>query len=659
MRGIGSCQARNSHTAVSDKVAVGTYDNLYRRSIDEPEEFWDEVGRGVEWHVPYTRVLDNSQEPFTKWFVGGKLNTCHNAVDRHVSAGRGDQVALIHESPITKSLTKKTFSQLEEEVSRVAGGLARMGVGVGDRVMVYMPMVPEAVVAMLAIVRLGAIHSVVFGGFAARELATRISHLEPRVVVTASCGVEPSRLVRYKPILDEAIALSSHKPRHVVMLQRSGLEEAPLSPGRDMAWQDLVASSPRHDCVPVDANHPCYILYTSGTTGQPKGIVRPSGGHAAVLSWTMGAVYGMAPGEVWWAASDLGWIVGHSYICYAPLLNGNTSIVYEGKPVGTPDAGQFFRVIRDHGVSGMFTAPTALRAIKREDPEVAEGRKYDTGSLRYLFVAGEPLDHETRVWSEKSFGAPVLDNWWQTETGFPITAHSVGMNMSLNPPRNASGKPMVGYNLSVLTEEGREAGPGELGRIVSRLPLPPCCMSTLYRADDRFVDTYFREYPGYYDTMDAGMRDAQGYVAVMSRDDDVINVAGHRLSTLALEEAMLEHPDVVDAAVVGVPDDMKGEVPLGLFVVRAGSELTGEQVSKELVDVVRRVIGPVAAFRLSGAVKGLPRTRSGKTARKSIADLARDKAVKISPTIEDPKVYEDIHATLKSLGFALKAPTPS
>lgn len=636
----------------------GTYDELYWRSLNDREAFWDEVGQGVAWHKPYTRVLDNSQEPFTKWYVGGELNTCHNAVDRHVKAGRGDQVAIIHDSPVTASVSRMTYSQLQEQVSLLAGGLAGLGVRPGDRVMIYMPMVAEAVVAMLATVRLGAVHSLVFGGFAARELATRISHLQPSVVVSASCGVEPSRLVHYKPMLDQAIQLASHKPHHCVLLQRPGLPEAPLLPGRDVAWQDVMATSQHTDPFPVPADHPCYVLYTSGTTGQPKGIVRPSGGHAAVLPWTMMTIYGMEPGEVWWAASDLGWIVGHSYICYAPLFNGNTTIVYEGKPVDTPDAGQFFRVIQEHGVRGMFTAPTALRAILRKDPEAKEGRKYDTSSLKYLFVAGEPLDHETRVWAENTFQVPVLDNWWQTETGYAITAHAVGMNMSLNPPRGTSGKPFVGFDLKLLTPEDGEASTGELGRIISRLPLPPGCMTTLYDAPERFVDNYFTKYPGYYDTMDAGMRDTQGYIGIMSREDDVINVAGHRLSTLCLEEAMLEHPQVVDATVVGVPDDMKGEVPLGLYVLREESQLTEEELAKELTSVVREVVGPVAASRLYARVRGLPRTRSGKTARKSIADLARDKAIKISPTIEDPSVYEDVLAALRRCGFALSAPDP-
>lgn len=654
--GVGQCERRYSVGAGPS----GDYQELHRLSLAEPEQFWDKVGQVVEWHKPYERVLDNSEQPFTRWFTGGELNTCHNAVDRHVAAGRGDQLAVIHDSPITGSLSTLTYVQLQEAVARLAGGLARLGVARGDTVLIYMPMVAEAVVAMLAVTRLGAIHSLVFGGFAAPELATRITHLQPRVVLAASCGVEPSRHVQYKPILDQAIELSSHKPQHCVLLQREGLPHGTLTPGRDHDWQELVATSSPHDAVPVPSEHPCYVLYTSGTTGQPKGVVRPSGGHAAVLTWTMRAIYGINTGEVWWAASDLGWIVGHSYICYAPLLAGNTTVVYEGKPVGTPDPGQFFRVVAQHGVAGMFTAPTALRSIMQQDPDSAHARAHDTSSLRCLFVAGEPLDNETRVWAEGAFGTPVLDNWWQTETGYAITAHCVGLGMSLRPPRGASGKAFMGFDVRVLREDGSEAGVGELGRLACRLPLPPGVMSTLYRAPERFTETYFTKFPGYYDTMDAGVVDAQGYVGVRARDDDVINVAGHRLSTLALEEAMLVHPRVLDAAVVGLPDSLKGEVPLGLFVVdgTVGKGEEEEEVAREVVKTVREQVGPVAAFRLAVPVSGLPRTRSGKTARKSIRDLATDKPVKVAPTIENPAVYPAILAALRRHGLAMHAPDP-
>uniref|UniRef100_A0A0N7ZAC5 Acyl-CoA synthetase short-chain family member 3, mitochondrial n=1 Tax=Scylla olivacea TaxID=85551 RepID=A0A0N7ZAC5_SCYOL len=653
--GVGLCGRRYSVPA----GPAGSYDDLHRRSLAEPEQFWDEVGRVVEWHKPYERVLDDSRQPFTQWYTGGLLNTCHNAVDRHVAAGRGDQLAVIHDSPITGSLSSLTFSQLQEATARLAGALARLGVTRGDTVLIYMPMVAEAVVAMLAVTRLGAAHSLVFGGFAAPELATRISHLQPRVVLAASCGVEPSRHVEYKPILDQAIELATHKPQHCVLLQREGLPQATLTPSRDHDWQELVATSSPHDAVPVPSDHPCYILYTSGTTGQPKGVVRPTGGHAAVLTWTMQAIYGINTGEVWWAASDLGWIVGHSYICYAPLLAGVTTVVYEGKPVGTPDPGQFFRVVAQHGVSGMFTAPTALRSILQKDPDGVYSRAHDISSLRSLFVAGEPLDHETRVWAESAFGTPVLDNWWQTETGFAITAHCVGLGMTQRPPRGASGKAFMGFDVRVLREDGSEAGVGELGRLACRLPLPPGFMSTLYRSPDRFTDTYFTKFPGYYDTMDAGVVDAQGYVGVRARDDDVINVAGHRLSTLALEEAMLVHPRVVSAAVVGLPDQLKGEVPLGLFVVDGEiGEEEADEIGREVVQTVREQVGPVAAFRLAVPVPGLPRTRSGKTARKSIKDLACEKHIKVGPTVENPTVYLAILAALRRYGIALNAPDP-
>lgn len=642
----------------SEAGPTGTYDELYRRSLENPEDFWAHVGECATWFTPFNKVLDNSNPPFSKWYVGGTLNTCYNAVDRHVEAGRGEQAAIIHDSPITNSLATMTYSELQEEAARMAGGLSKLGVTKGDRVLIYMPMIPQAIVAIMAITRLGAVHSLIFGGFAARELAVRINHLEPKVIISASCGVEPSRTVHYKPILDQAIDFSSHKPQNTLIFQRPGLEEATMKSPRDVDWQELRANSQRHDCVPVDSNDPCYVLYTSGTTGDPKGIVRPTGGHAAVLPWTMHSIYDMNPGEAWWAASDLGWIVGHSYICYAPLFNGNTTIVFEGKPVGTPDAGQFFRVIQDHNVKGMFTAPTAIRAIMKADPEAKEAAKYDTSCLRSLFLAGESLDNETRKWSENNFKVPILDNWWQTETGSAITAHCRGLGMNLNPPRNASGKAFMGYDLRLLREDGSEAENGELGRIVSKLPLPPSCMTTLYQADKRFVETYFSSFPGYYDSMDAGIRDNEGYVAIMAREDDVINVAGHRLSTLALEEAMLEHPCVIDAAVVGVPDELKGEVPLGLFVIKPTSSSTEEQIQKELISTVRQNVGPVAAFRLSAQVSGLPRTRSGKTARKSIADLARNKHIKISPTIEDPDVYVDILRALRSVGMALDAPDP-
>ena len=641
--------------AVVRENSSATYDSLHRKSIEKKEEFWDELGQKVVWHKPYKRVLDPESAPTSpRWFVGGEINTCYNAVDRHVEAGRGDRVAIIHDSPVTGTKKAVTYSDLQQQVARLARVFSNLGVTKGDTVLIYMPMMAEAVMAMLAVTRLGAIHSVVFGGFAASQLSSRIDHLKPKLIVIASCGVEPSRTVEYKPIVDAAIQISHHKPKHCLVLQREDLPQARLKPGSDLNWEEEIEYAKGHDPVPVDSDHPCYVLYTSGTTGNPKGISRPTGGHAVVLPWTMKAFYGMEPDDVWWAASDLGWIVGHSYICYAPLLNGNTTVIYEGKPVGTPNSKQFYRVIQEHNVKGMFTAPTALRAIKLVD---ADASMSEDSPLKYMFVAGETLDHETREWAESSFRVPVLNNWWQTETGFAITAHCVGLFDTKNPPKGSAGKPCVGYDLQLVTSEGKQVERGELGRIVCRLPLPPCCFTTLHDAHNRFIDTYFRQFPGYYDTMDAGMRDSEGFISVLSREDDVINVAGHRLSTLALEEALMEHSNVVEAAVVGVPDEMKGVVPLGLVVVKFPAE--EKPLAKELVSLVRERIGPVAAFKHCAVVEALPRTRSGKTPRGSIATLARGEKVKISPTIEDATVYRDIHAALMRLGFALDAPEPS
>jgi len=628
------------------------YEAEMQRSLQNPEEYWAEIAENTVWTKKYDRVLDNSNPPFAKWFPGGELSMCYNAVDRHVDEGFGEQAALIWDSPITGNKDTITFKQLQSEVSRVAGLLSKMGVGKGDRVMVYMPMVPEAVIAMLAIVRLGAAHSVVFGGFAAPQLATRIEHAKPKVLISASCGIEPGRIIKYKPNVDEAIRLAGGKVKSLVFQREECLAEISSN---DLVWQDEVPGALPHDCVPVDANDPLYILYTSGTTGQPKGVQHPTGGHAVVNKWTMDAIYGVYPGEAWWAASDLGWIVGHEYTCYSPLLARNTSIVYEGKPVGTPDPGQFFRVIQEHNVKGMFTAPTAIRAIEREDPTGEFAKKYDISCLRQLFVAGEHCDYKTRLWAQEHFKVPVLDNWWQTETGHALTSTCIGLGHSLDPPKDVSGMPVPGWDIKVIREDQTEAAPNELGRIVAKLPMPPGCMSTLYMADERFKETYFSTYPGYYDTMDAGIKDEHGYIKVMARDDDVINVAGHRLSTSAIEEVLLRHPLVADAAVMGVADKLKGQLPLGLVIPRQGD---CSNLEKELVQLVRKDLGAVAAFRLVAQVTGLPRTRSGKTARKTIADLADGKKVKIPPTIEDPTVYVGVKAALLSLGYASNAPDP-
>jgi len=628
------------------------YESEMTRSLQNPEEYWAEIAENTIWTKKYDKVLDNPNSPFARWFVGGELSMCYNAVDRHVDEGFGEQPALIWDSPITGSKDTITFSQLQDQVSRVAGLLSKMGVGKGDRVLVYMPMVPEAVIAMLATVRLGAAHSVVFGGFAAKELGVRITHAQPKVIISASCGIEPGRIVKYKPNVDEAIRLAGGNVKSLVLQREQCLADITQN---DLVWQDEVPGAVPHDCVPVDANDPLYILYTSGTTGQPKGVQHPTGGHAVVNKWTMDAIYGVYPGEAWWAASDLGWIVGHEYTCYSPLLARNTSIVYEGKPVGTPDPGQFFRVIQEHQVRGMFTAPTAIRAIEREDSSGQFAKKYDLSSLRQLFVAGEHCDYKTRLWAQEHFRVPVLDNWWQTETGHALTSTCIGLGHSLNPPKDVSGMAVPGWDIRVIREDKTEADPNELGRIVAKLPMPPGCMTTLYNADQRFEDTYFSAYPGFYDTMDAGVKDEHGYIKVMARDDDVINVAGHRLSTSAIEEVLLRHPLVADAAVVGAADELKGQVPVGLVIPRSGDS---SMLEKELVQRVREDLGAVAAFKSVAKVTGLPRTRSGKTARKTIADLADGKQVKIPPTIEDSSVYPAVKVALQSLGYAINAPDP-
>lgn len=626
------------------------YRQIYEKSILNPEEFWGEIGNSIEWSKPWKKVLDDSNQPFTKWFVGGETNACYNAVDRHVKAGNGSKVALIHDSPVTQVIRKVTYAELLDEVSHLAGCLAKLGVEKGDRVLIYMPLIPEAVISMLATARLGAVHSVVFGGFAARELSTRIVHSEPKVIIAASCGVEPHRIIRYKDILNEALEMSSHKPNKCIIYQRRNVESCPLDVEMDLLWEDALKFGP-HDCVPVEANEPLYILYTSGTTDQPKGIQRPVGGHIATLCWTMSVVYGMDPNDVWWAASDLGWVVGHSYICYGPLLAGITSVMYEGKPDRTPDPGQYFRIINEHKVNGLFTVPTSFRVIRREDPEVEFGRKYKIESLRVIIVAGEHCDYETKQWAERVFNVPILNQWWQTETGHVMAAHCIGFGHSMEPPKHSAGMAFPGYDIRILREDGTEAGKNELGRIVVKLPLPPGTMSTLYQAPEKFCQHYFQRYPGYYDTMDAGYIDEYGYIYVTARDDDVINVAGHRISTAALEDVVLAHPDIADATVVGVPESTKGEVPLCIFVLKKDSLKSEAAVTRDIIRMVRELVGPIAAFRLAVAVNGLPRTRSGKICRKSIADLARNKDIRIPSTVEDSSVYKSIRASLQKLGF--------
>ena len=628
----------------------GSYQEIYARSLQDPEGFWAEAAEALAWDRRWDRVLDDARPPFYRWFAGGRLNTCYNAVDRHVEAGRGDQLAVIHDSPVTDSIRTLTFAQLQDQAARFAGVLQRQGVGYGDRVIIYMPMVPEALVAMLGCARIGAIHSVVFGGFAAHELAARIDDARPKLLVAASCGIEAGRVIPYKPLLDGAIAHAAHKPEKCIVLARPQAKAA-MMPGRDLDWNEAIADAPRADCVPVAATDPLYILYTSGTTGQPKGIVRDNGGHAVALRWSMEHVYDVAPGEVYWAASDVGWVVGHSYICYAPLLNGNTTIVYEGKPVGTPDPGAFWRVIAQHGVVCLFTAPTAFRAIKKEDPDGRHIGRHDLSRFRTLFLAGERCDPDTLRWAEAKLQRPVIDHWWQTETGWAIAANCWGIEQ-LPVKAGSPTKAVPGYEVRVLDEAGNEKKPGEIGNIVVKLPLPPGNSPTLWQNDQRYVDSYLSRYDGYYLTGDAGYRDEDGYLYVMSRIDDVINVAGHRLSTGAMEEVLAAHPDVAECAVFGVADELKGELPLGLVVLKAGVERPEAELQSELIQRVREEIGPVAAFKLVAAVARLPKTRSGKILRGTMKSIADGRQHKVPATIDDPAILAEIEAALQRLGYA-------
>ncbi|XP_030070862.1 acyl-CoA synthetase short-chain family member 3, mitochondrial [Microcaecilia unicolor] len=625
----------------------GLYEPTFRSSVLDPENMWSEAAGLLSWFKPWAVTMDRSNPPATSWFVGGELNLCYNALDRHIENGRGDQTAIIHDSPVTGTIAAVTYREVHTQVSRLAGVLTKHGVKKGDRVVIYMPMIPQAMYAMLACARLGAIHSLIFGGFASKELSVRIDHAKPKIVVTASFGIEPGRKVEYKPLVEKALELSQHRPEKLLVYNRSNTETVPLVPGRDLDWNEEIANAKPHDCVPVPSEHPLYILYTSGTTGSPKGVVRPTGGYAVMLNWTMPSVYGLQPGEVWWAASDLGWVVGHSYICYAPLLHGNTTILYEGKPVGTPDAGAYFRVLSEHGVSAMFTAPTALRAIRQQDPEADLGKKYSLKRFRTLFVAGERCDVETLEWSKKIFKVPVLDHWWQTETGSAITASCVGLGNSTTPPAGQAGKPVPGYNVMILDNYMQQTKPKTLGNIVVKLPLPPGAFSSLWKNEETFKNLYFQKFPGYYDTMDAGYMDEEGYLYVLSRVDDVINVAGHRISAGALEESVLLHNAVADCAVVGLEDPLKGHVPLALCVLRNGVNVGEEKLVEEIVKLVREHIGPVAAFRKAVFVKQLPKTRSGKIPRSTLSALVNGKPYQITSTIEDPDVFLHIEETLK------------
>jgi len=621
-----------------------SYQELYRESLENPEAFWARAAASLDWAQPWERVLDDSGAPFYEWFRGGEINTCHNALDRHCDDGRGEQAALIYDSPVTGQQRTYSYSELRDLVALCAGALTQQGVGAGDRVIIYMPMIPEAVIAMLACARIGAIHSVVFGGFAARELATRVVDASPKLIVSASCGIEGKRVIPYLPLLEEALAIAKVPDLPRILVSRPQLPLADL-PACALSWEQAMDRAEPADCVPVAATDPLYILYTSGTTGQPKGVVRPNGGHAVALKWTMQNIYNVQPGDVYWAASDIGWVVGHSYIVYAPLLHGCTTILYEGKPIGTPDAGAFWRVIEQHRVNCLFTAPTAFRAIRREDPAGKLLREYDISSLRTLFLAGERCDPDTLHWAEKQLEVPVIDHWWQTESGWAMAANPTGIEMLPVKP----GSPTVavpGYDIRVLDDEGRELPRGETGNIVVKLPLPPGTLPTLWGNRQRYFDTYLSRFDGYYLTGDAGILDEAGYLWVMSRIDDVINVAGHRLSTGALEEALATHEAVAECAVIGVEDALKGEMPLGFVVLNAGAEIDEAQLKAELIKTVRSVVGPIATPRDIIVVARLPKTRSGKILRGTMRKIADHKEYKVPATIEDPLVLEEITEAL-------------
>ena len=625
------------------------YDEVYQRARRDPEGFWGAAAEDIHWERRWDRVLDSSRPPYYRWFPGGRLNTCYNALDVHVDRGRGKQLALIYDSPVTQTVRAFTYVALRDEVARFAGALRRQGVETGDRVIIYMPMVPEAVIAMLACARLGAIHSVVFGGFAPKELATRIDDAKPTLMLSASCGIEGSRVIPYKPLLDQAIEMASHKPARCLILQRP-METARMVPGRDVDWQEALAAASPVECVTVAATDPLYILYTSGTTGIPKGVVRDNGGHAVALKWSMGAVYGMGAGEVYWAASDIGWVVGHSYIVYAPLLKGCTTVLYEGKPVGTPDPGAFWRVCAQHGVNALFTAPTAFRAIKKEDPRGEHMARYDLSRFRTLFLAGERCDPDTLIWARERLAVPVVDHWWQTETGWPMAANCVGLGMLPVKPGSPT-KVVPGYDIQVLGDDNREMPAGQIGSIAVKLPMPPGSLPTLWNNDAGYERSYLTRHPGFYLTGDAGYKDEDEYIYIMSRVDDIINVAGHRLSTGAMEEVLSSHPDVAECAVMGVTDEIKGEVPVGFVVTKAGVARSDADLCRELVELVRERIGPVAAFKTVAVVKRLPKTRSGKILRGTMKKMADGVEYAVPATIDDPAILGEIGDSLKSLGY--------
>lgn len=628
------------------------YRELYAKWKADPEGYWLNAAGAIDWVERPQTALNASRAPLYEWFTDARVNTCWNAVDRHVLAGRGAQPAIIHDSPVTGTKHTITYAELQDRVARLAGALRAKGVEKGDRVIIYMPMVPEALEAMLACGRIGAIHSVVFGGFAANELAVRIDDCTPKAIIAASCGIEPTRVVHYKPLLDAAIDMAAHKPAFCVILQREQ-EVAKLIEGRDVAWHSFQYGVEPADCVPVEGNHPAYILYTSGTTGAPKGVVRPTAGHLVALAWTMRAIYDCGPGDVFWAASDVGWVVGHSYICYAPLIAGCTTIVYEGKPVGTPDAGAFWRVIAEHKVRAFFTAPTALRAIKRDDPEGHLVKDYDLSNLQALYLAGERADPDTVNWAGRHLNVPVVDHWWQTETGYAIAANPLGIEhlpIKVGSPSVA----MPGFDVQVLDEGGHPVAPGQLGAIAIKLPLPPGTLPTLWNAEDRFRKSYLAHFPGFYETGDAGYVDEDGYLYIMARTDDVINVAGHRLSTGAMEEVLGFHPDVAECAVIGVSDDLKGQSPLGFLCLNKGCDRPAADIVKECVTLMREKIGPVADFKRAVVVDRLPKTRSGKILRGTMVKIADGQEYKMPATIDDPAILDEIRTALQSLGLAAR-----
>ena len=629
-----------------------SYEEAYKRSLSDPDGFWGDAADDVIWDKKWDKVLDSSKAPFYRWFTGGKLNTCFNAVDRHVNEGRGDQTAIIYDSPVTSTIKKYTYNELKNEVALTAGMLKKCGVVKGDRVIIYMPMIPQTLFAMLACARIGAVHSVVFGGFAPNELAVRIDDAKPKLVLSASCGIEPKGAIPYKPLLDRAIALSTHKPEKCIIFQRSQVK-AELLTGRDLDWEETLKGASPADCVSVAATDPLYILYTSGTTGIPKGVVRDQGGHAVALKWSMRNIYDIQPGDVYWAASDVGWVVGHSYIVYAPLLLGATTVMFEGKPIGTPDPGAFWRVINQHKVKVLFTAPTAFRAIKKEDPNGNYLKKYDITCLKYLFLAGERLDPDTYHWASNLLKLPVVDHWWQTETGWAIAANCMGIE-ALKIKAGSPTKAVPGFNVQILDENANELPAGKEGTIGIKLPLPPCCLPTLWEKDDSYISSYLKEFNGFYATGDGGFKDEDGYLFIMGRVDDVINVAGHRLSTGGMEEVVAKHPDVAECAVIGVEDQLKGQVPVGFMVLKAGVNKDPKEIQKEVVGMIRNQIGALACLKDVTVVARLPKTRSGKILRSTMRKIADGREFKVPSTIEDPAVINEIQGYLKAIGYPKK-----